>query len=220
MSEALVREIANEVLRAGLLENWRVYVVLAALLLLSGVASTVISTYIRKRAETYATKADLDQLVVQLKATTAAAEQVKSAIAQTDWANREWRTLRRVKLEELVTAVHSARHWLDVETNARFFGDQANSDLSPVWKLEVITSLYFPELRPEANTLSLVYTNYGLWTIDVWKSLSATGNNAAQRQAVFDARLPEMGPHREKLLLAIATLDHGASKLMKEIVSA
>lgn len=218
MSEALVREIANEVLRQGLLENWRTYAVLVALLLLSGVASTLISTYIRKRAETYATKADLDQLIVQLKATTAAAEQVKSAIAQADWANREWRTLRRIKLEELVAAVHGARHWLDIDMNARFFSEKANSEPSPIWKLEVLTSLYFRELLPEANAMSLVYSQYVLWIIDIQKALSAAGNTTAQRQSVFDARLQEMAPHQAKLLLAISALGRKASAIMKEIV--
>jgi hypothetical protein len=218
MSESLVREIVDQVLREALLQNWRAYAVLIALLFLTSVAGAFVSTYIRRRAETYATKADLSQLITQLKATTAAAEEVKSAIAHTDWANREWRTLRRVKLEELLTTVHFARHWLDVDLNARFFGEKPNVDPSPTWKLEVLGSLYLPELQVETSTLGLAYSKYNLWMIDVQQALSEAGTDLAKRKAVFAARLPELATHQTSLFASISAMNRKAAQLMKEIV--
>ena len=144
MSEALIRQIANEILRESLVENWLTYAILAALLLVSGAVSAFGANYLRKRAETYATKADFDELLGQLRATTEAAESVRSAIAKADWAEREWQTLRKVKLEELLTAMHSATHHLDVEQSARFFDEGIPPEASPIWKVEALSSLYFP----------------------------------------------------------------------------
>jgi len=124
MSEALVREIAQQIVREQLLENWLFYGILLAVLLIGSVASAFIGSYIRKRGETYATKADLAELVAQLRATTQAAEEIKTAIAHTDWTAKEWKTIRRIKLEELVGAVYSLREWLEKETQVRIYEEK------------------------------------------------------------------------------------------------
>lgn len=217
MTETLVREIANEVLLNGLLKNWWTYVVLIALLAVSGSISAFVSNYLRKRAETFANKADFDELLRQLRATTDAAESVRSVIAKNDWAEREWRTLRRIKLEELLTAMHAATHWLDKEMDARFFAEPMPSEASPIWKIEVLTSLYFPELQSEAGAFDLALAQYRSWIVDVQAELSSAGQAPEQRQAVFNARFPQMREMRPKLLLNAKALTLSASKVMKVV---
>ena len=217
MTETLAREIASEILRDGLVQNWWTYAVLIALVVLSGAVSAFVSNYLRKRAETYATKADFEELLRQLRATTEAAESVKSVIAKNDWAEREWRTLRRIKLEELMTAMHSATHWLDQEIDARFFDEPMPSDASPIWKVEVLPNLYFPELLPEANAFQYMFSQYRSWVIEVHAELSRWGQDVAKRQAVFDAQLPKMKEMRPKLLQSVGALTNSASKLMKVV---
>ncbi|MGH9958293.1 MAG: hypothetical protein ACREBC_14365 [Pyrinomonadaceae bacterium] len=218
MSEAIIREIAEQIIREQLLQNWIFYLVLLALLLVSSIASAFMASYIRKRAETYATKADLAELLTQLRATTEAAEQVKTAIAHTDWTTKEWKTLRRVKLEELVGTVYALRVWLDKEMNIRFFEKNAESEVCPVWKLELISNLYFAELNIEIRTLILVHWRYDAWMFDVKRRLLAAGNNLGERQAIFDSVSSEMEPHREHLIAAIAAIEAKAPAVMKEIV--
>lgn len=203
MSEALIREIANEILREGIIQNWFTYAILVALLVISGAVSAYGANYLRKRAETYATKADFDELLRQLRATTEAAESVRSAIAKADWAEREWQTLRRVKLEELLTAMHGATHHLDIELNARFFNDGMPTEASPIWKVEALSSLYFPELFAEATSFGLMFAKYRSWVIDVQAQLSSAGNDPGRRQVVFDARFPEMRELHPKLLASV-----------------
>lgn len=217
MSEALVREIANQILREGLVENWLTYAILLALLVISGAASAYGAIYLRKRAETYATKADFDELLRQLRATTAAAESVRLEIEKADWAEREWQTLRRVKLEELLTAMHAATHHLDAEQNARLFDEGMPTDASPIWKVQALSSLYFPELLAEASAFSLMYSQYRSWAIDVQAQLSSAGNDPGKRQAVFNVRLPETKEWHPKLLAASQLVTNSASKLMKVV---
>ncbi|HEY6898381.1 MAG TPA: hypothetical protein VI279_14065 [Rhodocyclaceae bacterium] len=217
MSEALIREIANQILREVLIQNWLTYAILAALLVISGAVSAYGANYLRKRAETYATKADFDELLRQLRATTAAAESVRSEIAKADWAEREWKTLRRVKLEELLTAMHAATHHLDTEQNARFFDEELPTDASPIWKVEALSSLYFPELSLQASAFSLMFAQYRSWVIDVQAQLSTAGNDPGKRQAVFDIRFPEMKELHPKLLAAAQLLTASASRLMRVV---
>ncbi|PKO25268.1 MAG: hypothetical protein CVU35_04970 [Betaproteobacteria bacterium HGW-Betaproteobacteria-8] len=158
MSETLIREIAEQILREEILLNWQFYLLVLAMMLIGTIASTFLASYIRKRAESYATKADLEQLILQLRATTEAAEEIKTAISHSDWSIREWKTLRRVKLEELVESVYAVRPWLKKEINACIFDDPMDSEEnSPMWKIELISHLYFPELTGEINTLKQTY---------------------------------------------------------------
>jgi hypothetical protein len=218
MSDTLIREIAEQIFRGEILFNWRFYLLTLAVLVVGTTASTFIVSYIRKRAETYATKADLDQLVRQLRATTEAAEEVKTAIAHSDWTTREWKTLRRVKLEELVTTLYAVKQWLDKDMNVRFFNEPKDSEASPLWKLELISYLYFPELVVETLAFRLVYWNYTQWIIEVQQKLVAASTDIAKRLAIFDAARPEMEAHYKKLIDATGAIELKAPALMKEIV--
>jgi hypothetical protein len=218
MSDTLIRDIAEQIFREEIIFNWRFYVLTFAVLLVSTTASAFITSYIRKRAETYATKADLEQLIEQLRETTEAAEEIKTAIAYSDWTTREWKTLRRVKLEELVTAAYAARQWLDKDMHARFLNEPKDSDASPIWRMEVISNLYFPELIVETHALHLAYYDYATCILDVHTKLSIAGTDIAKREAVWDAAMPELKAQHQKLRDSTAALGLRAPAVMKEIV--
>jgi hypothetical protein len=218
MSETLIREIAQQVLRDQVLLNWRFYLIMLAIFILSTALSTFIVTYIRKRAETYATKADFEQLINQLRATTEATEQVRTTISHLDWTVRESKTLRRIKLEELVAAMYELREWLDEEMDVRIFGGSKKSGASPIWKLELVSRLYFPELMIEINNLTVVYISYTKWLVQTQGDLLAAGSDLVKRQAVLDAVLANFSSHHERLIDAISAIEPKASAIMKEII--
>lgn len=203
--------------REQLLESWKFYVLLLAITLISTVASALLSSYVRKRAETYASKADLSELVRQLETTTQAAEAVKAAISHADWSVREWQSLRRTKLEELLTTVYDVRHWLDVDMNVRFFNEAKTERKSPIWKLEVVSRLYFPELRVETQQLSLVYTQYMHWMLGVQEKLFQAANDMAERRAVHQGARNGLNVHHVALLQAISQIEEKAPQLLKVI---
>jgi len=116
-----------------------------------------------------------------------------------------------------LTAMHEATHWLDREIDARFFNEPMPSDLSPIWKVDVLSTLYFPEIRSESSAFDLTFTQYRSWVIDVHAELSAAHQDVGQRKAVFDKRLPEMKEMRLKLLASARLLTQSASKLMRVV---
>jgi hypothetical protein len=218
MSKDLVREIAEQIFREQILSNWRFYALLLAVWLLGTVTSAFIVSYIRKRAETYATKADLSELLQQLRATTTAAEEVKSAISHSDWSTREWKTLRKIKLEELLTTVYEVRQWFDKDVDGLFFNEPRTGEKSPIWKLKVISNLYFPELSDEALNLEAVYYHYIKWTLDVQRQLLSAKENAPKRRSIIDAMAPDVQAHSQYLLDATLAIEQKAPKLMQEIM--
>lgn len=111
--------------------------------------------------------------------------------------------------------MHAATHWLDAEMSARLFNTPTPTEASPIWRVEALPSLYFPEILPEANAFDLMFGQYWSWIIDVQSKLGSAGQDANKRQAVFDARLSEMRDLRPKLLESARLLTVSASKLMK-----
>jgi hypothetical protein len=216
MTEELIREIARQIVQEQLLYNWAFYLVLLALLFLSHGLTFVVS-YFRKRGETYATKADLEELIAQLRATTTAAEEVKTAIAHSDWTTKEWKTLRRVKLEELLGAVYAVEGWLDDERSIRLFNRSKDSKPFPFWKVNMIAGLYFPELCDEIKVLSGAYYRYNIWLLDVQGRMMAAGNYSAKAE-IQKAVMSEITPYQKDLLQAVSEIQRKGPAIMKEIV--
>jgi hypothetical protein len=70
--------------------------------LLAVAAGIFLGEYFKTRGRNFATRDDFITLLEQLHTNTKLVETIKSEFGQRDWASREWATLRRVKLEELV----------------------------------------------------------------------------------------------------------------------
>jgi hypothetical protein len=73
------------------------------------------------------------------------AKTADSVALEEGWREREWAKLRRAKLEVLVNRMHDCE---------RFVEPTAGSDVGdrdPLAELQVITTLYFPELKAEVD---------------------------------------------------------------------
>ena len=217
MSEELIREIARQIVQEQLLQYWRYYLVLGALMFLGSAASAYFGSYFRKRGEAYATKADFELLIEQLRATTSAAEEVKIAIGHTDWTSKEWKTLRSIKLEELMGAVYAVRDWLDKEERIKLFNQPGDLESTPFWKVNIISGLYFPELRDEIEALTTSYFSYYCFVTTTRSKLTEAGDDSA-RSVILNSVEQELLPHYKNLMAAIFVIQKKAPTIMRQIV--
>jgi hypothetical protein len=112
MQPDLIREIAEAIFRDQLLLNWRFYVLIGSFSFIAGMGGSFATSYLKKRGETFATKADMKEILRQLSVTTRLTEEVRSAVSLADWTTKEWQTIRRLKLEELLSAAYLLdRRW-------------------------------------------------------------------------------------------------------------
>ncbi len=161
LATSFIKQIADKTA----LTNTLVLIQLAVWIVF-GAAAAIAGPYLKKRAETLATKADFDTLKQQLKDTTEVVEKVKVEIAHGDWAEREWKTLRRLKLEEMLRLAYETRNWIERYTQnclLRKGEDLGSHKLADVTN---ICFLYLPELRNEV-------TEFNNFTLDVIKLLTA-----------------------------------------------
>ncbi|MBX3628125.1 MAG: hypothetical protein KF892_24155 [Rhizobacter sp.] len=220
MNESIVREIAEQIVREQIVGNWKLYAVLGALWLVASAAGGWLSTYIKKRAETYATKADLKEVLAQLKATTEATEQVKVAISHSDWSSKEWKTLRRVKLEELLETAYSLEHWMDEQRNAWMFDAKKSEQRNPIDKLNLLGTLYFPELKDEVLAVVRTHRAAYLELIEASKKALAAGKDLAAREAVFVDFLERWQQLFAATHKSLVDLTEKAPSLLKQITGA
>lgn len=128
--ELLVTKIIHE----QLLYNGYFYGVLLVLMIVGGAIVWFAAPYLKSRGQAFATKADFAQLFMQLKKTTATTETIRAVISLENWGMKEHKALRRLKLEELVLAIHECEHWLSQHASYRLFGQDTVLSADPVAK--------------------------------------------------------------------------------------
>lgn len=217
----LVVEIAKQVAQEQILFQWPLYVVILALSLIVGFGSAYIGGYARKRGENFATKSDFDEILVQLEAQTKSTEQIKIELSHTDWAARELRVLRRVKLEELLQAIHELQEWQSNEMSRLVYSSGKESSSSPAASIERLSGLYFPDLKEEILPLlqlhreavvEMLKTNHDLLSIPITQldAIRLVRTRFAKKhQVIYEAQLR-----------SIAAVEAQCRELMEEIISA
>lgn len=222
MQPDLVREVAEAIVQQQLLLNWKFYALMLCVGLVGGSAGYWIAPYLKKRAETFATKADMAEVLRQLSETTRTTEQVRLAIAHSDWAQREWRTTRRVKLEELLGAAYSLDQWLNSQQERWMNGKQPTDETRPMERLQLLATLYFPDLKDEVHAVWMAHQNALMHIVQV-------GSKAGQARLItnadaYGAALEEFKSGWSALYThsrsAIQSLENAASKLMPSITGA
>ncbi|CAN7201522.1 hypothetical protein LJR118_000599 [Acidovorax sp. LjRoot118] len=147
MDSTQITKLIADIIDQKILYNGYAYALLGGITLLNVAAVAFFTNYFKRRGETLALKADLNELTRQVAITTKATEEVKSAIAQSDWAAREWNSIQRIKLEEYLTAAYSMGDSLDRYRGKYLFDKDAEPDATHAGKLKMLSALYFPHLQ-------------------------------------------------------------------------
>lgn len=74
--------------------------------------------------------------------------------------------LRAEKFEALVAAIYEHRHWVNATRKIRAFGQPGVEVMSPMAKIEAISAVYFPELKPAIKKLSEGSHEYEMWMLE------------------------------------------------------
>jgi len=220
MNAELVREIAERIVRNEILLNWHFYLLIIALGAIGSAAGAWLSSYMKKRAETYATKADMQEVLAQVAATTRATEEVRTAISHSDWMNREWKAIRRVKLEELLSAVYSLDRWLDEQQSRWIYQTVGDYQLAPLNTINVLGSLYFPSLTAEIRAVVFTHQAALSTVLDTGRKTSAAQQDVVRYKAALAEHVVLWGPLYLAAQLAIAALESRAVAVMHEIAGA
>jgi low affinity Fe/Cu permease len=156
MNLATLQKLIADAINENVFSNWRFYAALISVAILCSVITAFIQGWGKKKGETAATKADFDEIMRQLRESTITAKSVELALSQNDWIQREKNALRRMKLEQLLTAAFAIASW--VRKEAPLASSNVDHERNgPVDEFEMLSKLYFPELNDECRALEDSY---------------------------------------------------------------
>lgn len=171
MDALMISKIANEIVNETILLNWKFYVLLVFITFITTCISSFVFPYLKTRGKAFATEADFKSLLNQLEKTTETTETIKRAITHNDWALKEFKLLKRNKLEELLITLYDIERWISEQTNNILFRETNNKSASPIKNLSLIGLLYFTELKTEIKYFEKCYSAYNLLLLSEGKKL-------------------------------------------------
>jgi hypothetical protein len=77
-------------------------------------------------------------------------------------ASAERSRRRAQKFEELVTATYEHEHWLDRFRDVKLFGEAGDPGVSPMSKVQAISTIYFSQFDDRVQQLDQAASNYEL----------------------------------------------------------
>ena len=231
METSVLKQFAREVAQQTVIDHWWLWLILILVAGLVAYFGSLLGGYAARRGENLATKADFDDLLEQTTTTAEEVAQIHSRVALTEWTEKEARSLRRQKLEELLLGAFEAKAWLTAEENRLLFpSDVPNPDPlpSPMEKVEAIGVLYFPELWLEVKALDVAHGSYLQWTretlalaLNAEMQARAAGHPQPQgaRFPVINDRHDELLRHWKSVVETLGNLKVAASALMAQITA-
>lgn len=118
--------------------------------------------------------------------------------------------IKREKLEQLANAIYRTMHWLKEHKDTHLFGQDKDIGSLPMFEVQYLSKLYFPELEQEVATMFMVFSNIQLLVIETINfkiSNKSFPNNFSQNYGVL----------YEELLLAVNDLMKNVSAIAEEL---
>jgi hypothetical protein len=128
------------------------------------------------------------------------------ATSQRDAAHerREVEKRRADKFEELVAALYEFDDWIERHSRATAGTVEAPQTMSPLAKVQTISSVYFPQFEESVRELDFFSANY---LILIWSTDRRPGYNEGMDQAHSDAQT-RYGQELQSLLDALKAFAH------------
>jgi hypothetical protein len=207
ISPTQLRQIVTEVIDGRVSEQPWFYLLLLAVTFVSGACGAFLSAYFKKRGESLATKADFEQLLIQLRKSTHLAEEIKGEVQAKYGEQATVRAVLRDRTESLVVATFELEAWLSEARAAAFRGESFESDSSPMAKISAFRDIYFPEIRIEFSKLRLRYIEHVQWLLDLQTLKISSGGNVQAMQPhvdtfpnVYRPFAAALGPFRTRVI--------------------
>lgn len=229
MEQSQIVALAQDIANRSVADAWQYWASLLALGFLACVGAGFFGSWASKRGDVAATRDAQNEILRQLRDTTRVAEETKSVVSLGEWSERERRTLRRSKLEELIILAHKTLDWLSEQTDYLWF-DMGPESRSPGPTMMMLGNLYFPDLRKELLEYEVAWRAHHTflfkmrqkmlalrekWPAGSDEALKAGWSLVAEGTVAFEERARLHSVADDKL----RALNAAAAKKMQEIIA-
>lgn len=190
----LLRQIVQEEITAGVFQNFWFYFGIFCFAFLAQLLSTYVTSFMRVKGENAATKDDLADLQTQLADTTKITESIRSSIQTQHAESASVNQLVREKMEAVIEKTFDLELWLEQVRSRSAEGKLTDMNSSPMAKIEMLTTLYFPKCMLEMNHIAKAEGEIFGWSLNLAEKVRQSDGIPQD----FNADLETLEPlHRE-----------------------
>lgn len=165
MTPEQINDLAKQIQSGLVWAQWPFYVLVLLLAVVLTYCGRRLSAYAQKVGEIDAITSQFEDLKAQLKENTKIVATINAEIAHGDWVAREWKTLRRLKLEQLLENVSALKEWQESFWREHIFQSTISAGTSPLPKIQLVGLLYLPELQGCITVVSQTHSEMVLLTL-------------------------------------------------------
>ncbi|GGY68163.1 hypothetical protein [Pseudoduganella albidiflava] len=158
MSEKII-EVTQALSDGTFLSNWQFWLMLAAVNIVVTTAATCITSFYSEKGKFKAIESNFSKVITQLERTTQATKSIELSLSHQDWIEREFKLIRRIKLEEVMNGCLATRDWLGKAMIYRS-DETPDADQTPLTKVLTTIELYFPEMANQADNLLQIHHKF------------------------------------------------------------
>jgi hypothetical protein len=211
-------EFVRQILNQTILDNWPFWILLLAAVFLTCSGGAFLVSYWTRRAKHYATKADIDEVLQLARDNTRAVKEVESAISRADWNEKEYLTLRRQKMEQLITMVYDTSDWLAKVRQLCLSDATELPDSNLIGRTHMIGVLYFPEIHQILTDYISAAHSFHIWLLKTKQDL-IRASNAEEKRKVAEATLTEYGVQYRTLRTNEIAVERAGKEIMQQIIT-
>jgi hypothetical protein len=159
-------DIANRIADGQIAANYQFWIIFIVLGIIAALVLWFVAPYLGERGKLLAAAETLKTRLDEIRNTTAVAEQVRTSIARSDWTIKEYKTLKRIQLEHLLSTAFKLM--LSSESDAKFQENEDSLQINSrefMIELRKTASLYFAELEAESKALIDAHASLAVWVI-------------------------------------------------------
>jgi hypothetical protein len=226
MTPDQIERLAKDIVSESIQNSWGYWLLVAGLLVVATFLGSYLSKYAARRAEHKADQVELKAILQKVEQTTRVTESIKSVVSLGEWTERERRTLKRDKLEELVFKAYSVYDWLS-KARSRLLSIDGLGDSQPDWwALDTVTTLgvlYFPDLQAPIERFSGGCNKYygTIWSVYADLLSVRQGSEDERVGARLEAkykRSPELDVASAEVKDSLRALSESAAEVMKSLI--
>ena len=196
MDSSLLKQIAEEIAQQTFLANLPYLATLLALVIVSAAAASYGASYLSRRGQQAATRADFAELQRQLESTTKLTESVKIQVQAVSARMTKVEDIKREKLERYLLLSYSVSDYHMSFMAHHYFMQEAPSGQSPILEAGMLQELYFPELRDAHGRFASAAAALQIWTakgmqmqVDQLRSGATKGPPSAKHMEDYEVLL-------------------------------
>ncbi len=219
MTKEQISELARAIANEEILSNWQFYVLIVLLSLIGSNVANFINSYVKKRGENLATKADINEIKKQLASTTEITEKIKHDIEHQVWRKQQIETIKRSKLEEYLKYIYIAQEDLSKETKNTYFKTNEPVDVHAMSKATMLQRLYFSELKEAHSKFLNAYSVFQAWLAEGMKELLEKQKNKESEPIISKKHMEEYPNLLTELNEANLLIEAKAEEISEELNS-